>query len=288
MLLKGKQAKVLLQKARDEHYAFGAFNVNDYFSVEAVLTAAEELGVPAILQTFDAFDPNAPEGSMMSESEAANFTRFTLSRAEASPIPVLIHLDHCNSYQGCIRGIQSGNRSVMLDNSMKPYEENVATTRKVVEAAHGCDVLVEAEIGHVSGHANSTGVVYTSVDDAVRFVSDTGIDLVAVSVGTCHGVYATEPQLNYERMTEIYNAVSVPLVLHGASGLSKEQYQDSIKAGISKVNFATYGQLAGGRGIVEAIKGQDKVRFGAAAGAGRKAMTEYFKEHMVIFGTKKA
>ena len=291
MLVSGKQEKAIFMQAREEHWAIGAFNCGDMVTFEAVLQAAEALGVPVAIQTFDSFDPEAPEAERrVTEFEAKVLNKLFLTRAEMSPVPVIIHLDHCRTYQGCMRGIQNGCASVMLDASQQPYADNVALVKKVVEAAHACGVLVEGEIGHVGGHPDSAGVIYTEVQDAVNFVNDTNVDLCAVSVGTVHGVYRSEPSLNYERIAELREAVPVPLVLHGASGLSDEQYKNSIKAGISKVNFATYISLAGGKAIVEAVKAAgdtDTPRMGGFVMAGQNAARDFLIHHMEVFGTKK-
>ncbi len=287
MLANGRQEKKIFDAAVKGHWGIGAFNVMGYETVEAVLRAAEELDVPVILQVGDSFDPNAPESSRMSEFEFRNFNTFILNRAAASPVPVIIHLDHCMSFEGCIRGIQNGCASVMLDASQKPFDENAALVKKVVEAGHGAGVLVEGEIGHVSGHPNSHGVIYTEVDDAVRFAEVTGLDLLAVSIGTVHGYYATEPVLNYKRIEEIRAAVDLPLVMHGASGLTPDQYRDAIKAGINKVNFATYTQIAGGKAIVEEVEKGGRQMFMRLVNAGLNGAKEYLKMHMQIFGTQK-
>jgi ketose-bisphosphate aldolase len=288
MLLNGKQSQDLLFAARDERYAIGAFNVFDYMTLEATMQAAEELMVPVIISTWDYHDPNAAEGITQTRFAAQNLNHFILSRCESSPVPVIIHLDHTPTYEGCIRGIQAGAASVMIDGSMKAYDDNVEITKKVIEAAHACGVIVEGEIGHVTGHANSTGAVYTEVEDLKRFVLDTGLDLVAVSIGTIHGVYTTEPVLQYDRIAAMREAVTVPLVMHGSSGLKPEQFKEAIKSGIVKINFGTYTQLTGGRAVYEAAKNSgEKIFFQRVVEAGLKAAKEYLKEHMTIFGTKR-
>jgi len=288
MLLNGRQSKGLLAKAREERFAIGSFNVFDYMTTEATLAAAEELDVPVLISTWDYHDPQAGEKAAMTEFGAKNFVRFLLQRCEASPVPVVLHLDHTPSYEGCLRGIQYGAVSVMIDGSMKPFEENAALTRKVVEAARACGVLVEGEIGHVTGNPGSTGAVYTEVKDAVRFVEATGVDLLAVSIGTVHGVYTSEPVLNYGRIRELRDAFEVPLVMHGSSGLKPEQFKEAIKSGIVKINFYTYGQLTGGRGVYEAAKAAgERIYFQKVIEAGMKAAKDYIQEHMRIFGTKR-
>jgi tagatose 1,6-diphosphate aldolase GatY/KbaY len=288
MLLNGRESKELLAKAKREHFAIGSFNVFDYMTAEATFVAAEELGVPVMVSTWDYFDPSSPEGSNMPEFAAGNFNHFVLERSKASPVPVIIHLDHTPTYAGCLRGIQNGAASVMIDASMKSIDENIALTKKVVEAARACGVLVEGEIGHVGGHANSSGATYTEVADAKKYVAESGIDLVAVSIGTVHGIYTSEPVLNYKRISELRDAFDAVLVMHGSSGLKPEQFKEAIKNGIVKINFGTYTQLTGGRATYEAAKAMgDKIYYKEIITAGMRAAADYLKEHMVIFGTKK-
>ena len=287
MLLNGRESLAYLKRAREEGFAIGAFNVFDYMTYEATLCAAEELGIPVMISTWDYHDPAAPEGHTMSEFAAMNLTNFILQRAQNSTIPVILHLDHTPTYEGCIRGLRAGNASVMLDASMKSLADNIALTKKVVEAAHCCGVIVEGEIGHVTGHANSTGAVYTEVDAAKTYVAESGIDMVAVSIGTIHGVYASEPKLNYERIAELREALPVPLVMHGSSGLKPDQFKEAIKNGITKINFGTYTQLTAGKATYEAaLQNTDRIQYSSIITAGLRAAVDYLKEHMIIFGTK--
>ena len=264
----------------------------DYITGEAVISAAEELDVPVCLQLMDGYNPEAPEEHrMMTESQQHNLDTFLINRSKDATVPVILHLDHCPSYAGCMRGLKRGLASLMLDASQLPFEENAAMVKKVVEAAHPCGVIVEGEIGHVGGHPNSHGAIYTEVEDAVRFEEATGCDLTAVSIGTVHGYYATEPVLNYDRIAEIREVTKNPLVMHGSSGLREDQFRDAIKAGISKVNFATYIQIAGGKAQLELAKkliADDKrAMMMAFNNAGLNAARDYLKMHMTIFGTKK-
>ena len=286
MLITGKQEKQILAQAREERWAIGAFNVFDMVTAEAVFQAAEALNVPAMIQSWDYHNPTAPEKSMLGEFEAKVFTRLILERAAMSPVPVIIHLDHTPTYEGCIRGIQGGAASVMIDGSQKPIDENIAITKKVVDTAHACGVLVEGEIGHVSGHGGDEGMVYTEVEDAKKYYESTGIDLMAVSIGTIHGIYASEPVLNYDRIAELREAIPIPLVMHGSSGLSEEQFRKAIAAGIVKINFYTYTQVVGGKAIADAVAACGRPMLGALAQAGGDAARDYIMEHMKIFGTK--
>ena len=284
MIVNGKE---MVKKAREGYYAIGAFTVGDYTTVEIVLQASEALGTPVMLLTGDYANPD-PESRRMSDWNAKNFTRFMRERCEASPVPVVIHLDHCSTYEGCVRAIQYGATSVMLDASMKPFEENVAITKRVIELARSCNVNVEAEIGHVGGHANSTGEKYTTVESAKAFYEATGVDMLAVSIGTVHGVYKSEPVIQYDLIKELRAAIPIPLVMHGSSGLTPDQFINSVKAGIVKINFATYLQLTAGEAMREmALKAESgSVRMSPLIAAATKRGVEYLKEHIGYFGTK--
>ncbi len=288
MLVNGNE---ILLKAREEHYGVGAFNVNDYGAVEAILGAAEETKTPVIIQIGDWTDPNAAESKAKSAWDAKMFMNFVRYRADISPVPVCIHLDHCRTFEGCIRSIKLGATSVMIDASMCSFEENMAITKKVIEAAHGCGVTVEAEIGHVDGHAgDTTGKLYTTVDEAVRFYEETKVDSLAVAIGTVHGIYAEEPVLQYDRIAELRDAIPAPLVMHGASGLTPEQYKNCVERGITKINFATYMQLAGADAIEKMVDENraagERSRFQSLYAAGVAGMRQIVKDHIGYFQTK--
>ena len=282
MLITGRQEKQIFEQARDERWAIGAFNAFDLNSLEAIMQAAEELGVPALVQTWDFYNPEKPN---MSEFAAKVFIKQIIDRAAASPVPVILHLDHTPTFGGCMRGVRNGWNSVMIDASAKSLEENIALSAKVVEAAHPCDVLVEGEIGHVAGNSG-LDTIYTDVDDAVAYVKGSGVDLCAVSIGTVHGFYATEPKLNYDRIAELREAIDIPLVMHGGSGLTEKQFKKSIANGIVKINFATYVQIAGGKAIADAVAGQERPMFNNVVKAGQNAARDFIKMHMQIFGTR--
>ena len=287
MLVNGND---ILLKAREEHYGVGAFNVNDYGAVEAILGAAEETMTPVIIQIGDWTDPNAAESKAKNPWDAQIFMDFVRNRAEVSPVPVCIHLDHCRTFEGCIRSIKLGATSVMIDASMCSFEENIALTKKVIEAVRGANVTVEAEIGHVDGHAgDTTGKLYTTVEEAKRFYEETGVDSLAVAIGTVHGIYAEEPVLQYDRISELREAIPAPLVMHGASGLEPEQYKECVKRGITKINFATYMQLAGAHAIEKLVKeaGDQGGRFQSYYAAGVAGMREIVKQHIGYFQTKR-
>lgn len=282
-------SKEILTKAKEGHYGIGAFNALDIATVDAIITSAEETNTPIIVQFGDSLDPNAAESRRMSYFEAKNFMHYLRYRAEISRVPVAIHLDHCRTYDGCIRAMQFGATSVMIDGSMLPFEENIALTKKVLAEASSCNVSVEAEIGHVSGHDGDTsGGMYTTVEEAVSFYEQTGVDLLAVAIGTVHGVYREKPELKYDRIRELREAIPAPLVMHGASGLEPEQYEECVRCGITKINFATYMLLAGAEGMRKCLDeaGENKVPFQTVLKAGMEAEKEIIKRHIGYFKTE--
>jgi len=287
MLLNGTQLRKVIGQAKAEGWGVGAFNIGDYDTAEIIMDAAEETGTPVILQMMD-WDPRGTQtfGGKPTE-KIPEYYRYVRNRAEMTKTPVAIHLDHCPTFGGCMRAIQFGACSVMLDASMKPFAENVADTQKVKEVCDETDIVLEAEIGHVGGHANSTGAVYTEVADAVKFYDETKVDMLAVSIGTVHGVYASDPVLNYQRIAELNEAIPAALVMHGSSGLAPDQFINAVKNGIVKINFATYLQLTAGKAMADFLAANpDKPRMGALTGVAHNAGVEYIKAHIGYFGTK--
>lgn len=232
--------KEILAGAEAGGYAVGAFNVHSLEILPAVLEVAARERSPIILQFT--------EGTL-------KFCGFDTVRvlaghlARVAPVPVVLHLDHGGSYDLAVRAVQAGFSSVMIDASKQPLAQNVAATRKVVEMAHACGVSVEAELGRVAGKEEHVTVseaeaTYTDVDEAIRFVAETGIDALAVAVGTVHGFYPWEPKLAHDRLARIDVAVSVPLVLHGGSGVPDAEVRRAIQGGIRKLNVATEAKYA--------------------------------------------
>lgn len=281
-------SKELLVKARKEGYAIGAFNAGNYATFDAIITAAEELNAPVLVQVGDLLDPCAPESRLMTRSEAENFMQALRGRVLSSIVPIAIHLDHCRTFEGCMRMIALGVSSVMIDASMKPFEENIELAKKVIEAARPCGVTIEAEIGHVSGANDAVDEIYTTVEEAQRFYAETDVDILAVAIGTAHGVYASTPALQYDRIKELKEAIPAPLVMHGASGLSEEQYRICIRNGITKINFATYMSIAGAiaaKKIANSEEDGKKLRFEMVYKAGFMGMKDTVKKHIQIFGS---
>ena len=228
--------KGMLEHARRNGYAVGAFDVVSLDFITGIMTAAERSRAPVILSLaeshFDYFDFEL----LMSAVERA---------AQRATVPVAVHLDHGMSLESAIRSIRHGCNGVMVDASHHPFTDNVALTHAVTEMAHGCGVPVEGELGYVPGVEGEDAerhpgeLVYTSVAEAKEFTRRTGVDFLAVSIGTVHGRMKGEPDLDYTRLQEINSALGIPLVLHGGTGLSDEQYSRLVANGISKINYYT-------------------------------------------------
>ena len=226
--------KEILRDAYAGGYAVGAFNCLSLENVLGAVQAAEELRSPIILQVAEVQFPYAPLELM-----APQF----LQVAKAASVPVAVHLDHGQSFETCARAIRLGFGSVMIDGSGYPFEENVRLTREVSRMAKAFGVDVEAELGKVGDAGTDTADVFTDVEEAVRYVERTGIDALAVAIGNLHGKYVATPRLNIQRLVEIRQRVDMPLVLHGGSGTSEEDFKSCIHNGISKINVATAIQL---------------------------------------------
>ncbi len=238
--------KEALKIADERGIALGAFEFWSFEVARAVVEAAQELDVPVILQC------GMLEIGRMGGMEETVQTAYMASKDAA--VPVVLHLDHATTYEDCNRAINAGFSSVMIDASALPYEENVALTRKVARRAHPFGVTVEGELGRLVGEEGDIIVkgpeaAQTDPEEARKFVLETQVDALAVSIGTAHGQYTFEPKLNIERLRNIRKAVDRPIVLHGGSGTPMEQVQEAIRQGIRKVNICTDIQVAMGEAM---------------------------------------
>ncbi|MCY3024908.1 class II fructose-bisphosphate aldolase [Aerococcus loyolae] len=226
----------ILEQANEEKYAVGAFNATNINTLRGIVEAAEENKSPVVIQLAE-----------------SHFKYFPLNRttmdvflniAEDSSVPVCVHLDHGETFEAIVKALAGGFSSVMVDASKETFEENVRRTKKVIELADILGVTVEAELGVMNAedgsgkldynHMNNS---YTNPNDAKKFVELTHVDALAVAFGTVHGVYASKPHLNFERLREIKEATKIPLVVHGGSGLSDEEYRKCVENGINKINY---------------------------------------------------
>ena len=235
----------MLLDAQKGGYAVGAFNVENMEMVMAVIAAAEELRAPLMLQTTPSTVKYAGLDLYLANVKTA---------AERASVPVCMHLDHGDSFELAMRALRVGYSSIMIDGSHSVFEENIAVTKAVADACRPSGIPVEAELGKVGGKEDDLdggNGGYTDPQEAKEFAERTGIGSLAVAIGTAHGVYKGEPKLDLDRLAEIRKVVSIPLVLHGASGLSEEAVAESIKRGICKVNFATELRIAYTEGVKE-------------------------------------
>lgn len=222
--------KDILDLGEQGGFAVPAFNVYNLETVLGVMHAAEETGAPVIFQMY----------SRLFDSPLAKYVAPVILEAMNDlKTPVAFHLDHGAGVPEVLRALQYGATGVMIDASKEPLERNIATTKAVVEMAKECGVSVEGELGHVGAAKDGVGTDYTRVDEAVRFVNETGVSALAVAVGTAHGHYKQAPVLAIDRIAQLHEAMPAHLVLHGGSGVPDDQIQASVKAGIRKINFGT-------------------------------------------------
>lgn len=237
----------VLSDAQKKGYAVGLFNTIDTDMLEAVIAVAEELRSPVVIGTAEVLLPYG-ELKLIAPS--------VIEAAKRASVPVVVHYDHGLTFERCMEALQLGFSSIMFDGSAGDEEENVRLTAQLVKIAHAMGASVEGEIGHVGEASTNDGMeesMYTTPQEAVAFVEKTGVDALAVAFGTAHGAYKTKPKLDLERLAQIRKVVDTPLVLHGGSGLSDDDFKNSIKNGIAKINIFTDLCLAGEKGMKEAL-----------------------------------
>lgn len=239
----------LLEKAQKGHYAVGAFNAENMEMVQAIIEAAKELNSPVIIQTTP---------STVKYASLDMFRAMVYAEAKNVKVPIALHLDHGSSFELCQEAINAQYTSVMIDGSKLSYEMNIDVSKRVAQVGKIANVPVEAELGTVGGKEDSHKVsekdaLFTNPLQAKEFVEKTGIQSLAIAIGTAHGFYKGEPKLDFDRLKEIRDLVSIPLVLHGASGVPDEAIINSIKLGICKVNFATELRVAYTKGVRETL-----------------------------------
>ena len=279
--------KEILTIAEERNIAVGSFNTPNLESLMAVIGAAEELDVPVIIQFAQCHEPWIPLsviGPIMVE------------HAKKAAVPVCVHLDHGETLEYLQQALDIGFTGIMYDGSVLPYEENLENTKKAVAMAAKYGAGVEAELGSMgrreSGAGDGTGEeddtkIYTDPNLAKQFVDDTGIDALACSFGTTHGIYLAEPKLDFDVVKQVRSQCEdIPVVMHGGSGVSRDDFRASIQAGVRKVNYFTYMDKSGGTGAAEYISGLQKnepIFFSSVIMEAEKQMKENAKEAMKIF-----
>lgn len=279
MLVTGKE---ILLHAQKNGYAVGAFNVNNMEIVQAIIEAAEETRSPVILQ--------ASQGGLKYAGVEYIAALGKLAGRNAS-VPVALHLDHGTDFEQIMLCLRNGFTSVMIDASQYSLEDNIAYTKKVVEVAHAVGVTVEAELGKIGGTEDDIVVdeedaTFTDPEEAERFVRETGVDYLAIAVGTAHGVYRGVPKLQFDIIEDIRKRVDVPLVLHGSSGVPDESLRKAIPLGIAKINIDTDVRIAFADGVKESLKeNPDEIDPRKILGPAREQMKARIIEKMKIFGS---
>jgi len=279
--------KEILQIAEERKIAVGSFNTPNLESLNAVIKAAEELNVPVIVQfaqCHDVWIPLNVIGPIM------------VACAKSANVPVCVHLDHGESLEYLAAALEIGFTGIMYDGSGYSYEKNLADTKKAVALAVEKGAGVEAELGSMgkreSGSGDGTGAddetkIYTDPDIAGQFVVDTGIDALACSFGTTHGIYLTQPKLDFDVVRKVRKATAnIPVVMHGGSGVSEDGFKAAIEAGVRKINYFTYMDKSGGNAAASYIKGIKKnepIFFSAVLAIAQEAMRENVKKAMKTF-----
>ncbi|MDD7592631.1 MAG: class II fructose-bisphosphate aldolase [Peptoniphilaceae bacterium] len=280
----------LLAEAKKGRYAVGGFNCATLENIRAAVAAAEALDAPVILEYAEAHEQWIP---------LAEIGPIMLDYARRARVPVAVHLDHGTTYARFVEAIRLGFTSVMVDASALPFDENVARTQEIVKLAHSVGVTVEAELGHVFNSSigaakgavadaeeehEDLDAIYTDPALAKAFVEQTQVDCLAIAFGTVHGVYLSEPKLDLPRVARIRDAVGIPLVMHGGSGVKPEDYRTAIQNGICKINYYTYVNQDGGEAVRRHVEnGGDRVFFDAVSAVATEAMQKHYEEAIALF-----
>lgn len=299
--------KEILTIADHDNIAIGAFNTPNLECINAVIDAAERLNVPVIISHAELHEDVAP---------LAKIGPVMVQAAKAAKVPVCVHLDHCETLDYMKQALELGFTGVMYDGSTLSYEENLENTKKAVEIASKYNCGVEAELGAMAAREGGeaavsgqtavgegvravaaagkamagegrpfapTGPVYTDPDEAVEFCKETKIDALAPSFGTAHGIYKSKPILDFDRVKEISIRTRLPLVMHGGSGVSPEDYRKGIECGLRKINYYSYMAKAGTQAVAEKLQAGNVLFFHDLALAAQKAMEEDVEKAMRVF-----
>ena len=272
--------KEMLQNAQANHYAVGLFNTTDTDAIQGAIEAAEELRSPIMLGTAEV---------LLTHGELQLIGPAMINMAKKASVPVAIHYDHGLTYERCLEALELGFSSVMYDCSTVSYEENVQKVKEMAKIAHSFGATIEGELGHVgdnegsaegNSHLDDPSQFYTDPKMAKDFVTQTGIDALAIAIGTAHGAYTYTPKLDIERLKQIRNEIDTPLVLHGGSGLSDADFKNCINNGITKINIFTDIYTAGKNAILNPEGDYHEIR-------GRKveAIKETIMNKIMLFGS---
>lgn len=276
--------KEMLNKALQEKYAVGHFNINNLEFAQAILQAAQEENAPVILAVSPGYIPHLGGLKVAASMVKALVEEYRIT------VPVALHLDHGSSFEQCLQAIYAGFTSVMIDASHYPLEVNIAQTKKVVEAAHALGVSVEAELGRIGGQeddfiVDEADAMYAVPEECERLVRETGVDCLAPALGSVHGPYRGEPKLSFTHMEKIQQLTGVPLVLHGGTGIPTHDIKRAISLGTAKINVNTENQMACTAAIRRELKEKGELYDPRKyLGAAREAVKDSVKGKMREFG----
>lgn len=270
--------KKILAEADSKSNAVAMFDVVGTESLKAIINGAEECNSPVIIALAEVHMPYAP---------VELIAPLMVDAAKRSTVPIAVHLDHGLNFDTIIKAMNYGFSSVMFDGSVLVYEENIYRTIEIVKIAKALNISVEAELGHVggdeSGGEDSFQEHYTEPEMAKEFVERTGIDALAVAIGTIHGEYFKKPSLDLNRLSEIHNKVNIPLVLHGGSGLSNDDFRECIKRGIRKINIFTEMSYAATEGVRKLLEQKKKFHCFEYSEVAERSMKEVVMEKISLF-----
>lgn len=280
--------KEILDIAEEKKIAIGAFNASGLEAIEAEIAAAEELDLPVIIQFAQCHEPWIP---------LRTIGPIMVDMAKKSTVPICIHLDHGETLEYLEEALKIGFTGIMYDGSTLPYEENLRNTKKAVEMARKYGASVEAELGSMGKRETGSGdsgagvdddtKIYTDPELAASFVKETGIDALACSFGTTHGIYLTKPRLDFDVVRNVRTSTdNIPVVMHGGSGVSTEDYYKAVESGVRKINYFTYMDKAGGNAVSEylnTLKDDEPVFFSSIFMVARQGMKENVASAMKVF-----
>ncbi|MEH7252801.1 class II fructose-1,6-bisphosphate aldolase [Neobacillus niacini] len=272
----------MLLKAKKEKYAVPQFNIINMEFTQAIVEVSTEENSPVILGVGEPTIKYMGMEYVMAIVEAS---------MKNSSVPIALHLDHGSSFEVVMMCIRAGFSSVMIDGSKYSFEENIALTRKVVEAAHSVEVSVEAELGTIGGtednlHVDENDVILPNSEEAIEFWNHTKVDALAVAVGTAHGMYKIEPNIRFDVISEVSKSIPVPLVLHGGSGVPDQDIKRAIGCGISKINVNTENQVAFSDAVRKIINSHDNIQDSRLfLRVGRDAVKEMVRSKIRLFNS---
>lgn len=272
----------ILAKANIDNYAIGAFNTSNLESTQAIIESAEELSSPVIIQVS--------EGGF-NYAGGKSIAAIVKTMAADASVPIALHLDHGKEFSILMKAVRYGFTSIMFDGSRYPLDENIEKTRRIVDIARSVGISVEAELGKIGGIEDNVSVsdndaLFTDPDEAVKFVKETGVDYLAIAIGTAHGQYKGTPHLDFERLKEIKSRLGMPIVLHGASGVPEDDIKKAVNLGVNKINIDTDIREAFTAAVRQFLnENPEEYDPRKILGPAKKSMKEVIKKKIIMFGS---